>query len=233
MFDLFHTLVDTEHLRPPGFDYRRSLVDLLALDRQHFLHWWEERFVERTTTVVDQLDLIDRYLMSCGRPPMDADQRRAVDGFFGVTKDDALRHPRAEMVELVAEVAARVPVGVLSNCHERETRYWPESPLAPLVATFVRSCDIGVRKPDPEAYQAVLEGVGANATASLYIGNGAGEELLGARAVEFAAVIHMNGFDRGNGLVTAREQRRRAGQADRSVGSIDDLRAVLSARLAG
>ena len=37
-------------------------------------------------------------------------------------KDDALRYPETEMVTLIASLAASTPLGVLSNCHEREVR---------------------------------------------------------------------------------------------------------------
>jgi hypothetical protein len=124
-----------------------------------------------------------------------------------VCKDDALRIPEQDMITLFAGLAATMPIGVLSNCHEREVRCWSESPFAPLTSGFGRATRIGAMKPTPIAYEWVLR------------------EL---QVAGFGAVVHCNVFDRSNGLVGPDEQRRRAGQADASVDTIDQLAAVLT-----
>jgi FMN phosphatase YigB (HAD superfamily) len=135
------------------------------------------------------------------------------------------------MVSLVAELSRHVPIGVLSNCHAREVRCWPESPFAPYVTAIGRSCELGVMKPDPIAYQWVLAAVGATAGNSVYVGNGSSDELGGASRIGFASVIHCNIFDRSNGLVPTRDQQRRAAQAGSSVGTIAELSGALFQRV--
>lgn len=227
VFDLFHTLVDAEPLIPEGFDALTSVAETCGLDLESLAAFWSATYVERETTLVRLVDLVDRFARQEGQP-LGVDQRAAVDAVFGVGKDDALRSPDARMVSLVAELARRLTIGVLSNCHQREVRYWEESPLASHVNAVGRSCEIGVMKPQQQAYEWVLARLGVSAIQATYVGNGSSEELVGARQAGFGFVVHCNIFDRLNGLVSPREQRRRAAQADVSVDTVEALAAVLS-----
>lgn len=226
VFDLFHTLIDTEHLRPPGFDSIEVVAEICDIEHAPMRVFWDETYLLRETTRTDLTDLAQRH---CERfdVTLDEAQRAAIDSTFGVCKDDALRYPETEMVTLIASLAASTPVGVLSNCHEREVRCWDESPFADLATSFGRSTRIGAMKPDAAAYQWVLGELGAGAATAVYVGNGSSDELGGARRAGFGAVVHCNVFDRSNGLVSPDEQRRRAGQADASVDTIAQLEMVL------
>jgi putative hydrolase of the HAD superfamily len=183
LFDLFHTLVDTEHLRPAGYHATAPISDLLELELGPFRRWWDGTSYERETTPVDLVDVVERYLD--GR--LTASERDAIDGYLGVARDDALRFPEPDMVALIGRVAAHVRVGVLSNCYEREVRCWPESPLASLAHSFTRSCDIGVMKPKAGAYRRALAALRVPSGEAIYVGNGASEELVGAAGLGFAA----------------------------------------------
>jgi len=229
VFDLFHTLIDPDPLRPPGFDYRRSIADHFGLDRVAFAQFWDGTYGERETTTVDLVDLVARYAASFGVEVVPED-RPVLDGWFGVAKDEALLSPPAELVDLVAELSRSTAVGVLSNCYVREVRRWPDSPYAPLVDAFVGSCFLGVMKPDPRAYRAVLAELGLDAGRVIFVGNGGGNELEGARRHGFGAVIHMNAFDRTGVNVEPDEQQRRAEVADGSAGDVGELAVILRGR---
>ena len=229
VFDLFLTLVDTEHLRPVGFDPVAEVANVIGVESARFAAFWEETYVERETTMLDLVALTERFCDAVGVPLTGA-QREQVDALFGVCKDDALRFPDPAMVELVASLAAQRPVGVLSNCHAREVRHWVSSPLAEHVAVFGRSCEIGVMKPDVRSYRWVLDRLGVDPTHAIFVGNGSSGELGGARAAGFATVVHCNIYDATNGLVPVDEQQSRAARAELSVATISEFAsAVLSA----
>ncbi len=229
VFDLFHTLIDPDPLRPPGFNYRHSIADHLGLDRATFADYWEGTYEERETTTVDLADLVARHASSFGVEVAPGD-RPMFDDWFGVAKDESLLSPPPELVDLVAQLSRSTAVGVLSNCYEREVRRWPDSPYAPLVSAFVGSCFLGVMKPDPKAYDAVLAELGVDAGRVIFVGNGGGSELEGADRHGFGAVIHMNAFDRLGTNVAAGEQQRRADLADESADAIEDLEVILRRR---
>ncbi len=226
VFDLFHTLVDTEHLRPPGFRTIDAVGEAIGAQPEPFLAYWEQSYVERETSMLELVDLVAIY---CERAQLQFDDRtrRRVDALFGVCRDDALRFPEPAMVELVATLARRSPIAVLSNCDMREVREWGASPLAGHFAVFARSCEIGAMKPDLRTYEWVLDRLGVDARCATFVGNGASNELEGAQSAGFGQVIHCNIFDAKNGLADASEQQRRAEQADLSVNSIGELAAAL------
>lgn len=230
MFDLFHTLIDPEPHKPSGYHYTVPVAELLQLDLDAFRRFWVSTAIERETTPVDLVDVVERYVAPTGRR-LTSSERAEIDRLIGIGPDAALGEPDPAILDLLAELEPVVRIGVLSNCYEREVRRWPSSPLAPLVRSFVRSCDVGAMKPDPSMYAAVLGSIDVDATDAVFVGNGAGDELAGAARSGFGQVVHCNVFDRHNGLASPGEQRRRSAQSDVSVDTIGDLRAVLMARL--
>ena len=229
VFDLFHTLVDTEHLRPSGFRAETAVAEACGLDLDRFGAFWSATYVERETTPIDLVELVERFCKTERGPPT-PDERTNVDRIFGLCTDEALRKPEQGIVELVAKLALRRPIGVLSNCHEREVRCWAESPLARHVTVFGRSCDIGAMKPDSRPYRWMAMQLGIEPGQSLYVGNGSSDELAGARQAGFGYIVHCNVFDRSNGLVESDEQLRRAGQADTTVDTVEELEDALAVR---
>ena len=189
VFDLFHTLVDTEHLRPRGFQELTAVAEACGVDRDRFGAFWSATYVERETTPLDLLALVERFCET-ERGPLTADERANIDEIFGLCKDDALRSPEPGIVELLAELARRRAIGVLSNCHEREVRCWAESPLARHVTVFGRSCDIGAMKPDLRPYRWMATQLRAEPGKSVYVGNGSSDELAGARQAGFGFIVH-------------------------------------------
>ncbi|MEM8618554.1 MAG: HAD family hydrolase [Actinomycetota bacterium] len=227
VFDLFHTLVDTEHLRPPGFRTVDAVGEVIGAQPDRFAAFWATSYAERETSMLELVDLVGDYCMLVGID-FDDHTRREVDALFGRCRDDALRFPEPAMAELIAELATRSSIGVLSNCDVREVREWDASPYAEHVDVFGRSCEIGVMKPDVGSYRWVLERLGVRADEATFVGNGASNELDGARAAGFGRIIHCNIFDAVNGLATPLEQQQRARQADLSVNSIGELAAALA-----
>lgn len=226
VFDLFHTLVDPEPHYPAGYDKRGSIASVAGVERAGLVAFWEETYVQRETTTIDLVDLIDRHCTAMG-VPLATDARDAIDEILGVGVDHAIREPDPEIVELLDRVRRGAAVGILSNCHEREVRHWHESPLAVRCDVFGRSSRIGAMKPDPSAFEWILDRLGVPAASSAYVGNGGSDELVGAREVGFATVVHCNVYDRRQGMIEPAEQRRRAAQADVSVDSIDEMIAVV------
>jgi putative hydrolase of the HAD superfamily len=74
-------------------------------------------------------------------------------------------------------------IGVLSDCSVELPDVWHELPLAASVDAAVFSCMAGIRKPDPSFYALVTEQLAVAARDCLYVGDGGGHELTGARAV--------------------------------------------------
>jgi len=90
---------------------------------------------------------------------------------------------------LAALRADGVLVGVLSDCTVELAEVWPELPIASLVDTRVLSCEEGRCKPDPELFRLIAGRLGVFARQCLYIGDGGGHELSGAKSCGMAAYM--------------------------------------------
>ena len=87
----------------------------------------------------------------------------------------------------------------------------------------VRVCDIGAMKPDLRPYRWMAAQLQIEPDESVYVENGSSDELAWARHARFGCIVHCNIFDHSNGLVEPEEQLRRAGQADTTVDTVEEL----------
>ena len=225
VFDLFHTLVDPEDFRPRDAWRLRLVAEALDANGRDLIMFWKDTYIERTTKPVSGTDLILRYAAENEITVSDA-QQTEITAHLGDYQDVALEQPRADVMEAVASLAARLPLAVLSNCYLEEVAAWSRSPLAPHFSGIAFSFAIGSRKPDRPAYLAATTLLDLKPSDCAFVGNGASEELRGAKEAGFALVVHQNQFDQGNGLVSEKQQERRASQANAQITSLADLEAL-------
>jgi len=105
--------------------------------------------------------------------------------------------PRAGAVETLAELRARgLKVGLITVCTEDVELLWPESQFAGLFDAEIFSNAIGLSKPDPRIYLACCEQLGVEPREAVFVGDGANDELEGARRVGLHPIlIHKEGKD--------------------------------------
>jgi len=96
-------------------------------------------------------------------------------------KAAAFAHISAEVAALITELADRgVALGVISNCFEEDVRAWPASPLARKFRCALFSFAEGVVKPEAEIYRRAVRQLGVQPATTLFVGDGADNELVGA-----------------------------------------------------
>jgi putative hydrolase of the HAD superfamily len=106
-------------------------------------------------------------------------------------------------VESLRELRARgLRLGLISNCTEEVALVWDESPFAGLFDVAAFSATAGCMKPDRRIYEHVLAGLGVPASEVLFVGDGANDELEGARRVGMTPVLvrHSDDLPLWNGL---------------------------------
>jgi putative hydrolase of the HAD superfamily len=110
-------------------------------------------------------------------------------------------------------------IGVLSDCTVELPEAWPGLPVSALVDAAVFSCEVGLRKPDARLFALVTDRLGVSPANCLYVGDGGGHELSGARSAGLRPVM-LAGRDWHQGDVHDRED----DWDGPRIGSLADLR---------
>jgi putative hydrolase of the HAD superfamily len=80
-------------------------------------------------------------------------------------------------------------VGLITVCSEEVEQLFPETELAGLFVAEVFSNAVGLAKPDPRIYLHCCDLLGVSPTDAVFVGDGANDELAGARRVGMEAIL--------------------------------------------
>jgi len=78
---------------------------------------------------------------------------------------------------------------VVSDCSPELPLLWNETPFAPFFDATVFSCDVGIRKPNPQIYLEACRRLEVNAEECFFVGDGGSRELSGATELGMHAVL--------------------------------------------
>jgi putative hydrolase of the HAD superfamily len=178
IFDLWETLVDWP------VDDARQLTQRIAahvgLDDNAFMRAWEENYRLRETG-----PLAAAY-RALGLP------EEHIDVHVAARHDLARRalSPRKGVIETLDELRQRgLRLGLISVCSEEVPALWSQTPLAERFDATTFSSECGVMKPEPEIYLRTADALGVDPMETLYVGDGANDELRGARDVGMTPVL--------------------------------------------
>jgi putative hydrolase of the HAD superfamily len=178
IFDLWDTLVDW-----PIADARlltERIAAHVGIDDDAFTQRWHENYAQRETG-----PLAAAYA-ALGVP------EEHVDVHVAARHDLARRAlvPRPGALETLDELRARrLRLGLISVCSEEVPAAWPETELARRFDVTTFSAECGLMKPDAEIYLRTARVLEVEPAASLYVGDGANDELRGAAAVGMTPVL--------------------------------------------
>jgi FMN phosphatase YigB (HAD superfamily) len=178
LFDLYETLVTESALRPTRAS---SLAATLGLEENAYRGEWKRRrplIVRGDVSFVDALAEISHSLT--GRVDVAAIHR---------IREERIREKAAAYADIDLKVGALVSrlarqsigLAVISNGFHEDVVGWSHCSLAPSFQCTAFSCAEHVAKPDPEIYLRAVHRLGAKPSMAVYIGDGADDELLGAK----------------------------------------------------
>lgn len=105
-------------------------------------------------------------------------------------RQEAMFALRPEALPVIGQLRADgLRIGLLSDCTSELPDAWSRLALSRVIDAPVFSCVEGMRKPDPRLFHAVAARLSADPEQCLYVGDGGGWELTGARAVGMRAVL--------------------------------------------
>ena len=225
IFDLFHTLVDPDDFRPAGFLRLEASAAVLGVEFAVLETAWNEALPDLVRGHDSVRGLLRRVAHANGRPARTLDIAPAAEP-LGRYQDLVLLHPRPEILAMLDGLASR-PLGLLTNCHDRDVEAWHQSPLARRIDHAVFSTKAHVAKPDPEAYEAILDEMDVSAADVVYVGNGGDNELGGAATAGFGTIVHFSAFDDSRSRIDPDEHRHRSEQATMTAATVPELVATL------
>ena len=175
IFDLWETLIDWDREAAA-----QMLADVGALVA-------DEGFAERWDRATDRYTTpIRAALAEAGVPP------ESLDEICALRLEYVRRSlvPRPGVVETLRALRERGQlVGLITVCTEDVETLWEGSELAGLFDAEIFSSKLGVSKPDPRIYLACCEALGVEPHEAVFVGDGANDELAGARRVGMEAIL--------------------------------------------
>jgi putative hydrolase of the HAD superfamily len=182
IFDLWQTLV------PWDVEESRRFSDQVAVtagvDPERYWEAWFSSHHLPNRNTGPMTDFLQALFAELGVEP-------DLDELLSMRRERAKRVlvPRPDAVPTLEELRRRGHLlGMISVCTEDVSQVWDETPLGREFDAAVFSCDVGVAKPDPRIYQIACERLGVEPGESLFVGDGANDELPGAERVGMAAV---------------------------------------------
>jgi putative hydrolase of the HAD superfamily len=90
----------------------------------------------------------------------------------------------------LGKIRARgIKLGIISNADIIDIKYWKDSPLSELFDLALFSCNVGMVKPEAEIYQLAMKKLDVMPVESIFIGDGASNELYGAKSVGLKTIF--------------------------------------------
>jgi putative hydrolase of the HAD superfamily len=188
VFDLFGTLVH-EFPRSDWDAWLDVSAAAMEADPEAFRRAWQATSVERQTGRLGDIEETLRTIAArAGAWPTDAQVAEALEARAGLYRKWFVARPGAQ--DVLAGLRDRgVPTALVSMCAADTPAMWRASPMAGMVDVEVFSCEVRLRKPDPEIYHLACDRLGMEPGACLYVGDGSYRELTGAERAGLRPVL--------------------------------------------
>lgn len=185
VFDLWQTLA----MWPDELSraLRRRWANRLRISEERLDELWYEAETYRRRETGPIASAIDALHASLG-----ADADVDVDEILGWRLDLTRQAlvPETGVVSTLSALRRRgIATGLVSNCTEEVALVWSQSPFAGLLDVAVFSATAGCMKPDAAIYLLACDRLGVEPGECLFVGDGANDELRGAREVGMTPVL--------------------------------------------
>ena len=174
IFDLWETLIDWDRE-----EAARMLHEVDALVGNGFAERWDRtnrRYVAPIRTALAEAEVPDELIEDICTIRLGYHRRALVP-----------RPGAVETLRRLRELGYRL--GLITVCSEDIEVLWPETAFAGLFDAEVFSSRVGLSKPDPRIYLACCEALGVEPREAVFVGDGANDELEGARRVGMDAIL--------------------------------------------
>ncbi len=179
LIDLFDTLVYFEEKR--YHSWRQEMAAFMGIPHDEFMKvWWKytpERFLGKIRDIPHMLTVMaEHFRVELREQEIEELSRKEAEVLLSISH----LYP-GTLESLKAMKEGGFLTALVSNASSNAIYILDHLGLSPLFDTMVISCDVGVAKPDEKIYRIALERLGVSPGESLFIGDGASNELDGAQ----------------------------------------------------
>ncbi len=180
IFDLFGTLVDNINYEE-YLNILRQVASILTIPFTDFWQLWSETSRQRTLGAFPTLEANIEYICEkLGVNHVDTQIRRATK-----LRNDFIAQsmkPQPDAIDVLSRLKSQdLKLGLISNCTPETPVFWENLPFVKLFDVALFSCSAGMQKPDPRIYGLMVQRLSVKSESCLYVGDGNGKELSGAK----------------------------------------------------
>lgn len=184
-FDLFHTLT-----YPGIMQHERYEWELFGLDEKEWFSHSMATYERRGLGITNTPEGVIRDILLSARIEFSPEQLCLATEIRIKRFCACLLHIKHEVLSTVETLAGMgIELCLVSNADVIDKMGWSSSPLSRHFRHTVFSCDVGFRKPDLEIYTIALEKMAAKADESLFVGDGGGDEFIGAKKMKMDTLM--------------------------------------------
>lgn len=183
VFDLWQTLAVWPEEQSAKL--RRAWSEAVGVPAERLVEGWLDRDLYRLREAGPIAPAIAALYERLG---IDADARDILPQRLELTREALV--PVEGAISTLQELRRRgLGTGLISNCTEEVPLVWEETPFSGLFDAAVFSATSGLLKPDPRIYEHACERLGVDPGETLFVGDGANDELRGAERVGMIPVL--------------------------------------------
>ena len=190
VFDLWDTIVDFDVDASDALN--RRIAEHLDVPYERFVDVWYsvESFRNRNVGPIAPC-----FAAACESLRVETDVDEIVGWRLELTRRSLV--PRDGLLETLGALRERaLRIGLISNCSEEVAQVWADTSFARFFDHAVFSATARLAKPDAAIYRLAADGLGVEPEECLFVGDGANDELRGARDAGMTPVlIHLDGKD--------------------------------------
>lgn len=185
-FDLFFTLVI------PKYSDLRNENDVLRITKEDWERYSEdhELYVKRATGKEKSPEKIIESIIEKMKININKFEKKEILKLREERFKKALIDVDAKILDVLSDIKRNgKSICLISNADIIDVMYWSESPLNNLFNDAIFSYEVGYLKPQTEIYKAALKKMNVDPEECIFVGDGGGDELKGAKELGIKTIL--------------------------------------------
>lgn len=187
IFDLFHTLISINTVQSKNIPYTYEILEIERSEWQSYLK--KNEFERLTKSDFNFFNFIEKIFEDKKEYISNQKIELAINSRLEKFKMALTEIPQEVILVLNLLKEKGKKLGLITNADLIEISYLNKSPLMRIFDSTVASCCVGSAKPESAIYNICLLDLGITAENAVFIGDGANNELHGAKCLGMTTIL--------------------------------------------